>query len=77
MAKEEDIKENKQVITDIDHNRNLLKSLKQKFPETQSGRQFMNSLNVHLEENFDFTPESTIFTDGLCSDEINEYELLM
>ena len=40
------------------------------------GRIFLNKLNLFL-ENKEFTPHNARFAEGMCSDEINESELVL
>lgn len=47
------------------------------FPNAEKGRLFFTKQSILLEENFGFTPENTHFSEGGCSDEINEPEYLL
>lgn len=40
-------------------------------------RVFLSKQNIYLEEKHGFTPENTHFSEGGCSDEINEHEYLL
>ncbi|MCP3921487.1 MAG: hypothetical protein GY714_02765 [Desulfobacterales bacterium] len=47
------------------------------FKNAETFRVFLSKQNIKLEEKYGFTPENTHFSEGGCSDEINEPELLL
>ena len=53
----------------------IIKQLRQCFPKTAIGSEYLNQLNQTLVEQHGFTPGNTRFAEGSCCDEINEPEL--
>ena len=47
------------------------------FKNAEVFRVFLSKQNIFLEEKHGFTPENTHFSEGGCSDEINEHEYLL